>query len=601
MKRSLPIPTLQQVLDFLIEFILILILTISPFLLGSVGAFPRTIIEFGAFLILFLWLFKLVKEGSFEFVSLSINKSIAVFLIYVLLQYLFINFFIYDFTLGEIYRQKIKTEAAGLILCLILFYTVLNNIQGRKKINRLIFSLVCIGFCLSIFGIIQRLSQTEKIFWLIEPKRCESFFASFPNRNHFANYINMIIFLTLGIVFSYFPALRGKMQVFSKQGFVKGMTLSFQKGVWFYVFSLIIMSSSLFYSLSRGGIFSFSLGVIFFLVLILIKGLTKRGYLVLFAILIVTVAMLIWINAPAQLMQRFSSPYGGVVDLKIPLIDRVLGGRKDIINSAVNLIKAYPICGVGFGAFEFIYNKAYKAEPLKAFYVDHVHNDFLELFAGVGFIGFTIFFITACLYLFLIIKTLLKRHDPFAIGVGSGIAAGLFSMCLHSLFDFNFHITSNAVLFFVMAGLAVTVVNSKITEDKIETTLLSKTKPFLVKSGYTKIIISLALFGIFFYIARIIINPYLAYRISIKEKSDISALTKAVRLDPLNDRYHFLLAKLLIAEAGIKKDKHTEYVEFALKETKETIRLNPWNEYYPIYLDWINETFKTEGLDTKNP
>ncbi|MCM8782329.1 MAG: O-antigen ligase family protein, partial [Candidatus Omnitrophica bacterium] len=413
-KQHLPPVNLRSALDFFIELILILILVISPFLFGSVDIFAVTIIEIGAFLLLFLWLLKLMEKGSLEFVKLPINIPIALFLIFAIAQYFFINSFISDFSLGDVYRQKMKNELLKVATYLILFYIILHNFQDRKKINRLIGVLILVGFAISTFGIIQKLTGAKKMFWIYDAHQTPYFFASFRNRNHFANYINLIIFLTMGFVFGRLPFLRHDIKGSDKKSIIKGLSATFQKWIWLYVCGVIVMSSSLFFSVSRGGIISFLCGVVLFLVLIFVKRLTRRGYLILFLAFVLIFAMLVWINATEQIVQRFE--WKG--NLKISsIIDKNLGGRRALFDSTLNLIKHYPIFGVGIGAFEFIYNKKYIPASFKVyFYVDHAHNDFLELLSEVGVIGFAIFFMAACIYIFFALKTLLKRHDPFVIG-----------------------------------------------------------------------------------------------------------------------------------------------------------------------------------------
>jgi O-antigen ligase len=589
MVKNLPTPNLQQTLDFFIELILVFILAISPLLFGSVGIFAITIIEVNAFLILFLWLIKSAVRGSLELAQLPFNKYIALFLLFLAVQYALINFSIYKVSLGVVYTQKMKGEILKLISFLIFFYAAINNFQSRKKINKLILSLVIIGFSLSFLGIIQKLTGVKTIFWAKQSEPAGAFYSSFPNRNHFASYINIIVFLTLGNMFSRLTLLRGAFKGFTKKGIAKGVFISFQKGILFYMFALIVMSASSFYSLSRGGISSFLFGLIFFSILVLIKGLTKRGYLVLLAVLISISAMLVWIKAPDQILEKFSK----VDTTKMPFAESVLGGRKVFADKAVDLIKDYPVLGVGFGAFEFIYNKRYSPQIKYVdtnYYIDHLHNDFLELICEIGLAGFSIFLFLAFLYVYFVMRVLAKRHDPFVVGTTAGAMAGLFSMCVHSLLDFNFHITSNAILFFVVAGLGIVIANSR-TEGQEESSMIPH-KILVIKKALLKLLVLIVSISIFFCTVRFVINPYISFRIAESGKTSVGSLKRAIKLDPLNDKYHFLLARCFIQEATVAADEtRCAYVKLAESETKEAIRLNPWNEYYPVYLDWIKKTF----------
>ncbi len=46
-----------------------------------------------------------------------------------------------------------------------------------------------------------------------------------------------------------------------------------------------------------------------------------------------------------------------------------------------------------------------------------------------------------------------RRRDPVVAGTALGCAGGLFALMVHSLFDFNFQIPSNALLFLVLTSV----------------------------------------------------------------------------------------------------------------------------------------------------
>jgi O-antigen ligase len=567
---ALTAPHPQRKLDILVSFILLFLLIVSPTLSGSVDPLPVLIIETGALLIFFLCVVKSVSRGFFEFTPHIVYIPLALFLFYIIMQYIFIKSIVPDFTLGAVYPYKIRKEILKLFTYSALFIVVLNDFQKRRRINTVIYTLVCIGFCLSVFGITQKLAG----------QKSPSFFSSFPNRNHFASYINMVIFLVMGGVFSQFPLLRDYIEKFNKGSILKTLLVAFQKGIWLYLFGLIIMLTGLFFSLSRAGIISFFCGLVFFSFLIARKGLTRRGYLFLLLILISTLAVLVWVNAPEQIAGRFSK------------IEEV---RPLYVDKAFDMIEKYKMFGVGFGAFEFIYNEKYAPllfidDGRTRIYIDHLHNDFVELLCEMGLAGFAIFIIAALIYVIFILRMLYKRHDAYAVGIGIGAMASLLSMCIHSLFDFNFHISSNAILFFVMAGLGIVISGSKI-KDGQEISLVPRGRIPLSKNIYVKIILLAALSAGFFYAAWIIAKPYRAYAIAARENAGIADLKEAISLDPQNDKYHFLLAQRLIYKARKDVEYAPKYIELALKETRRAIELNPWDNYYPEYLKWISGVF----------
>lgn len=73
--------------------------------------------------------------------------------------------------------------------------------------------------------------------------------------------------------------------------------------------------------------------------------------------------------------------------------------RIRVWESAIHMIKDYPIVGVGPGNFREVYNNGYKLSTVTQDMV-HTHNNFIQIFAEAGAIGFAgfCFFLGALLY-----------------------------------------------------------------------------------------------------------------------------------------------------------------------------------------------------------
>ena len=115
----------------------------------------------------------------------------------------------------------------------------------------------------------------------------------------------------------------------------------------------------------------------------------------------------------------------------------------------------HPVTGTGLGTIISVfprYDTAYDAKV-----VDHVHNDHLELLAETGLVG------GACWAAFLLllfgfgIRNVKLSHDPLVRAVHLAALVACTGLIVHGLMDFNLHIPSNALLFYVMAGMATAV------------------------------------------------------------------------------------------------------------------------------------------------
>jgi O-antigen ligase len=89
--------------------------------------------------------------------------------------------------------------------------------------------------------------------------------------------------------------------------------------------------------------------------------------------------------------------------------------------------------------------------------VDHAHNDYIEALAETGILG------GFCGLAFLIllyrnaIKGFSSSQGQFGRALRTGAIVAVSGLLLHSFFDFNLHIPSNALLFLVQAFVATSV------------------------------------------------------------------------------------------------------------------------------------------------
>jgi len=109
----------------------------------------------------------------------------------------------------------------------------------------------------------------------------------------------------------------------------------------------------------------------------------------------------------------------------------------------------HPWIGTGLGTLQFVYPR-YESR-YDGYVVDHAHNDYLELLADTGVAG------GFCGIAFLVLLfrqgflNLRSATTPFGVAFHSGGLAACSGLLLHSAVDFNLHIPSNALLFFLIA------------------------------------------------------------------------------------------------------------------------------------------------------
>ena len=262
--------------------------------------------------------------------------------------------------------------------------------QGTTKndifINKLINAIIIIAFTIAVFGILQKLSYNSKIYWVIV--KPGSHFGPYVNYDHYAGYMEMCVFLAIALFMekirysSFFYLKKAKEKLIWLSSPEAGKTLV-------YLFMAIVMVTSLFLSTSRGGILSFSAAFLVFYFICLISAKESRRRRMLLAILLIIlliIVMVLWIG-PEETLNRFKV---------LNIIVRTFITERSILSElrpcmwkdTLGLIKDYWITGTGIGTYSYVF-PGYRTFSTSWGFLRYAHNDYLQLIAEMGLIGFT--------------------------------------------------------------------------------------------------------------------------------------------------------------------------------------------------------------------
>lgn len=392
-----------------------------------------------------------------------------------------------------LYKYASEVELFRLLIYVGVYLLIVNNIKSRQQIRQIVMTIIITGISIAFLGLLQYLSGSGKIFWLYDIKRT-GFFGTFSNQDHFACYMAMIIPLVMGLLITeylQYARINPKLEI-------RYAILNANHRIFFYVFAIVIMLASLFFARSSGGAFSMMLSFFLLIGIMLCRKRLRKISWIVVPILIITLGMLLWIGIHPVIEELSNS-----VDIE----NSSLKARIEFWKDTISAIKHFPVFGSGIGVFPFIYPQ-YSTLTYFAF-VNHAHNDYLELMLETGLIGFSI--ILWALYCFIkdnalyhllgitkginherpitkrmkyfnyfgmknvtnnnqfinqksalkISDSLKKRKDPFIIGIAIGGILGVMSICLHCIVDFNFHVPANAFLLCVLLGITTVTVHMK--------------------------------------------------------------------------------------------------------------------------------------------
>ena len=216
-----------------------------------------------------------------------------------------------------------------------------------------------------------------------------------------------------------------------------------------FSFFIVLMVGALFLSSSRGGIISFSGSMAFLLLMIIKREKGRQSIFIIIGLLISVFSLLIWMGI-RPLIEEFSS----IQDLSK---DYDIQYRFQNWKDAIKLSRDFPLFGVGLEIFSSIFRK-YKTLELQYYYL-YLENDYLQLLCEMGIFGFGIFL----WFILSFFRQIGSGYSKYEVeGISSvryisfyGCLTGVIAVMIHSFWDFNMHIPSNALLLSMLLGLAI--------------------------------------------------------------------------------------------------------------------------------------------------
>jgi O-antigen ligase len=206
-----------------------------------------------------------------------------------------------------------------------------------------------------------------------------------------------------------------------------------------------IMAGTVFLSGSRGGMIALVAELMVFAIVLLRSRKGVRIALSVGAFAVVLVALLTWLGG-SQLTERVSS-------ISREAHTEISGGtRLSIDRDAVRMFLHRPVLGWGLRAFPVVYPQF--RSFYTNFFVNEAHNDYLQLLAEMGLLGFGVMIWFVVVTYGQALRKIRNWTSDMTGAVTLACMLGLTGILIHSLFDFNLQIPANAALFYVFCTIA---------------------------------------------------------------------------------------------------------------------------------------------------
>ena len=395
-----------KVLDTALLCGVLAVLVAAVLSFGAVQAWGVFGLRIGAVILLSLWSARQLVSGEIRVPSAFL--PLILFGLWVAMQW-GLGLTAYRYPTG----QEWLTDAAYLLIVLPMATIAAN--PGR--LHNFLVALAIFGALLAVFAMIQDVSGTKAIYWIVEPSSVAAqIYGPFVNRNHYAGLMELLIPLPFLLCLSQRPERRLPL-----------------------LGAGVLMALSVFLCRSRGGMAALGAELVFIAVFLSRIRHRAKSFAAIGVIVAVLAVLIVWVGSDPVVHR---------------LTDMKDASRLSIYRDTFRMWWSKPVVGHGAGTFDLVYPtyQSFVTDSL----INHAHNDYLELLSETGLIGMG-------LIVWFLVNAYRNAGQNIRLGSRSpgsaaliAVLAGITGLLVHSLVDFNFHIPSNAALFLVFCAIAAT-------------------------------------------------------------------------------------------------------------------------------------------------
>jgi O-antigen ligase len=323
-------------------------------------------------------------------------------------------------------------------------------LRERRRLLPATAVIVVGGVLVAFYALVARLAFGNLLYGIWRVPTVAPF-GPFVNKNHFAGYTELVALLAVGLASGLASEARRGPDALS---WLESRRARYVVLAWGAVIVLVL---AVLVSQSRGGAVSLCAGLLAFGVL---RGRGRReGRLSSKTLLALgcgatLAAGLLLAVLPSEARGRMLSLAGVASEASGSF-------RLRVWSDTFRLVASSPWVGSGFGAFEDALPRFKTASG--ELLVAHAESDYLELLAEGGVLGALLASAGVVFVLSRGLKGAANASLPLARGLTTGAVAGIVALLVHSAFDFNLRIPSNAVA----AGALVAVVLATVSPDEV--------------------------------------------------------------------------------------------------------------------------------------
>ena len=433
--------------EIIIKAGLIALLFLAPLVFypwGTTFHFTKnTVVEIIISLVGGIWLIKQLNRKEETLLKSPLNLPILIFLLIILISL---------FQTNSLYDSFNELALWGSYL--LLYFIIISSIKDKRWIY-IFLKIVILSASIAAIYCIFQFYGLDFTFWRKIGGR-GSLFSTFGNPNYLAGHLAAVI----PLVFVLFCLQKNKFKKIILEIVVAilyaSLLMTLCRGAWMGLFVSAVVMLVAIYFFKRSELTFFR---------------KNKGWLI--SLILILLVISIVYSTPNPL-----NPLG-----KISVTQRVAatieeGGssmqtRFLIWLSSVETIRRSPILGRGIGTYGIHYPLSQGAVLAQKRYQKYIpytnksinaHSDYLHIGAEVGIVGLAAFLWIIFVFYKNTINGLLRIQNRERIFLLIGFIGGVTVLLAHALVSFPFHVIQNGVLFWLILGLSIIVVNRGLEE-----------------------------------------------------------------------------------------------------------------------------------------
>jgi O-antigen ligase len=346
-------------------------------------------------------------------------------------------------------RHALSVDAAatakglGAALALSVYAIGVSSLLSRRRTRFLGQSLIVFGVLLALTGMYFREHNNGLVygFWRARETAAADSFGPFVNRNHFAGWMLMATGLAIGLLCGRLERTLKRLQP-SFQRRLDWLSSSGAAAIAGMIIGILVMATSLVWTMSRSGILSFvvAIGCFAFLMIRRQNGSRAQRSFGVALLSVVLLAGLSWRG-----FGRLTLWFGDTRDFE---------GRLGAWNDGWQVVRDFPLTGTGINTWglDMLFYQRHNLE----WWMSHAHNDYLQLLAEGGLLVSIPVVLAVVLFAVAVRRRMQHaRQESEVYWLRAGACIGLIAMGVQEAVEFSLHIPANMFLFATLAAIAL--------------------------------------------------------------------------------------------------------------------------------------------------